>query len=329
VQFQFTDVDLQPRHRLVRFSKLSGRGNLRRRLRPRESSLVRPCQSATAPRTGPANDCAFRFNWLTASASAPWAIATKIFEIFAMHFRDLCFCEWQHAHGVCRNFSWPARKLHFFRPRKVRFASRGLLPDERCHCKRHPRLTTFIAIIAGRSWARGWLIAFTGESFNACFIFGALTSDRSITTVTISTSLPPILPRFPFNIFSELDCHSHRPAGSHFASCSLRQYLLLGFLGALLQFVIVFTVAKFCTLTRRTVATFTRPCYWDRHRHLTVRGLSSAGKMEYGSSFPSRRGQSLGVLCNFPHIELTFLPVVSCCRARLFPEGFSSSRSCP
>ena len=168
------------------------------------------------------------------------AIGTKIFEIFAMIFALYAF-----AHGSTRMafavIFLASTQAAFFGPAKYGLLPE-VLPDELLSWGNGIlELTTFVAIIAGA--VAGPLLAqrFHGRELYAGLIFGACTLVGLTTSFTISR-VPAADPsrKFRFNIFGDLikQVQIVRPDRTLHLAVVGNTYFW--FLGALLQFVIVF-----------------------------------------------------------------------------------------
>ena len=168
------------------------------------------------------------------------AIATKIFEIFAMLFALYAFANGSTRMAFAVIFL-ASTQAAFFGPAKYGLLPE-VLPDELLSWGNGIlELTTFIAIIAGA--VVGPLLAqrFHGHELNAGLIFGACTLIGLTTSFTISR-VPAADPsrKFRFNIFSDLikQVQVVRPDRTLHLAVVGNTYFW--FLGALLQFVIVF-----------------------------------------------------------------------------------------
>jgi acyl-[acyl-carrier-protein]-phospholipid O-acyltransferase/long-chain-fatty-acid--[acyl-carrier-protein] ligase len=237
------------------------------------------------------------------------AIGTKIFEIFAMLFAIYAFSSGSTRMAFAVIFL-ASTQAAFFGPAKYGLLPE-LLPDELLSWGNGIlELTTFIAIIAGA--VAGPLLAerFHGRELYAGLIFGACTLIGLTTSFTI-TRVPAADPtrRFRFNIFSDLikQVRIVRPDRTLHLAVVGNTYFW--FLGALLQFVIVFYGREVLHIDE------THGGYLQAALAIGIgigsyaAGLLSAGKIEYGLIPLGAIGMSLFAFAISIH-GLTFLEVV-------------------
>jgi acyl-[acyl-carrier-protein]-phospholipid O-acyltransferase/long-chain-fatty-acid--[acyl-carrier-protein] ligase len=249
------------------------------------------------------------------------AIATKIFEIFAMLFAIYAF-----AHGSTRMalvvIFLASTQAAFFGPAKYGLLPE-VLPDELLSWGNGVlELTTFVAIIGGA--VIGPLLAqrFHGREFYAGLIFGACTLVGLATSFTIS-HVPAADPsrKFRLNIFGDLikQVQVVRPDRTLHLAVVGNTYFW--FLGALLQFVIVFYGREVLHIDE------THGGYLQAALAIGIgigsyaAGLLSAGKIEYGLIPLGAIGMSLFAFAISIH-GLTFLQVVALLAALGFSGGF-------
>src|SRR5260370_12036966 len=210
------------------------------------------------------------------------SIATKIFEVCAMVFAMYAFTRGNPRMAYLVIFL-ASTQAAFFGPSKY-----GLLPELLADKLLSwgngiLELTTFLAIIAGA--VIGPLLAqsfhgreaIAGLFFGACSLFG-LTAGFGISRV------PPADPsrRFRFNIFGDLNKQIQLVRPDRFLHLAIAGNTYFWFLGALLQFVIVFYGREILHLDE------TRGGYLQAALAIGIgvgsyaAGLLSAGKIEYG-----------------------------------------------
>jgi len=249
------------------------------------------------------------------------AIATKIFEVCAMLFAMYAFTrgDTRMAYAVIFLASTQAA---FFGPSKY-----GLLPELLPESLLSwgngiLELTTFLAIIAGA--VIGPLLAQTfhgreaiaGLTFGACSLFG-LTTSFGISRV------PPADPsrKFRFNIFGDLKKQIQLVRPDRVLHLAIAGNTYFWFLGALLQFVIVFYGREVLHLDE------TRGGYLQAALAIGIgvgsytAGLLSAGKIEYGLIPLGAIGMSAFAFAISMH-GLTFFQVLLLLGALGFAGGF-------
>jgi acyl-[acyl-carrier-protein]-phospholipid O-acyltransferase/long-chain-fatty-acid--[acyl-carrier-protein] ligase len=249
------------------------------------------------------------------------AIGTKIFEIFAMVFAIYAFahCSNRMAFAVIFLASTQAA---FFGPAKY-----GLLPEVLPDALLSwgngiLELTTFIAIIAGA--VAGPLLAqrFHGREVFAGLLFGACTLVGLTTSFTISRVPAADLSRkFRFNIFSDLikQVRIVRPDRTLHLAVVGNTYFW--FLGALLQFVIVFYGREVLHIDETHGGYLQAALAIGIGLGSYAAGLLSAGKIEYGLIPLGAVGMSLFAFAISLH-GLTFLQVILLLAALGFSGGF-------
>jgi acyl-[acyl-carrier-protein]-phospholipid O-acyltransferase/long-chain-fatty-acid--[acyl-carrier-protein] ligase len=249
------------------------------------------------------------------------AIGTKIFEIFAMVFAIYAF-----AHGSNRMafavIFLASTQAAFFGPAKY-----GLLPEVLPDALLSwgngiLELTTFIAIIAGA--VAGPLLAqrFHGREVFAGLLFGACTLVGLTTSFTISRVPAADLSRkFRFNIFSDLikQVRIVRPDRTLHLAVVGNTYFW--FLGALLQFVIVFYGREVLHIDETHGGYLQAALAIGIGLGSYAAGLLSAGKIEYGLIPLGAVGMSLFAFAISLH-GLTFLQVILLLAALGFSGGF-------
>ena len=248
-------------------------------------------------------------------------IGTKIFEIFAMLFAIYAFANGSTRMAFAVIFL-ASTQAAFFGPSKYGLLPE-VLPDELLSWGNGIlELTTFIAIIAGA--VVGPLLAqrFHGRELYAGLIFGACTFIGLATSFTISR-VPAADPsrKFRFNIFGDLikQVRIVRPDRTLHLAVVGNTYFW--FLGALLQFVIVFYGREVLHIDE------THGGYLQAALAIGIgigsyaAGLLSAGKIEYGLIPLGAVGMSLFAFALSLH-GLTFLQVVVLLAALGFSGGF-------
>jgi len=249
------------------------------------------------------------------------AIATKIFEIFAMLFAIYAFANGSTRMAFVVIFL-ASTQAAFFGPAKYGLLPE-VLPDELLSWGNGIlELTTFIAIIAGA--VVGPLLAqrFHGRELYAGLLFGALTLIGLTTSFTIS-HVPAADPsrKFRFNIFSDLIKQIRIVKPDRTLHLAVVGNTYFWFLGALLQFVIVFYGREVLHIDE------THGGYLQAALAIGIgigsyaAGLLSAGKIEYGLIPLGAVGMSLFAFAISLH-GLTFLQVVVLLAALGFSGGF-------
>ncbi|HTQ61379.1 MAG TPA: acyl-[ACP]--phospholipid O-acyltransferase [Candidatus Solibacter sp.] len=249
------------------------------------------------------------------------AIGTKLFEILAMLFAIYAF-----AHGSTRMafavIFLASTQAAFFGPAKYGLLPE-VLPDELLSWGNGIlELTTFIAIIAGA--VAGPLLAqrFHGREVLAGFIFGACTLVGLTASFTISR-VPAADPsrKFRFNIFSDLKKQFqivHPDRTLHLAVVGNTYFW---FLGALLQFVIVFYGREVLHIDETHGGYLQAALAIGIGLGSYVAGLLSAGKIEYGLIPLGAIGMSFFAFAISLH-GLTFIQVLALLAALGFSGGF-------
>jgi len=248
-------------------------------------------------------------------------IGTKIFEIFAMIFAIYAF-----AHGSTRMafavIFLASTQAAFFGPAKYGLLPEVLPDDLLSWGNGILELTTFIAIIAGA--VAGPLLAqtFHGREVLAGLIFGACTLVGLTTSFAIS-HVPAADPsrKFRFNIFSDLikQVRIVRPDRTLHLAVVGNTYFW--FLGALLQFVIVFYGREVLHIDETHGGYLQAALAIGIGLGSYAAGLLSAGKIEYGLIPLGAVGMSLFAFAISLH-GLTFLQVILLLAALGFSGGF-------
>jgi acyl-[acyl-carrier-protein]-phospholipid O-acyltransferase/long-chain-fatty-acid--[acyl-carrier-protein] ligase len=249
------------------------------------------------------------------------AIATKIFEILAMLFALYAFANGSTGMAFAVIFL-ASTQAAFFGPAKYGLLPE-VLPDELLSWGNGIlELTTFIAIIAGA--VVGPLLAqrFHGREVLAGLIFAGCTLVGLATSFTISR-VPAADParKFRFNIFGDLikQVQIVRPDRTLHLAVVGNTYFW--FLGALLQFVIVFYGREVLHIDE------THGGYLQAALAIGIgvgsyaAGMLSAGKIEYGLIPLGAIGMSLFAFAISIH-GLTFFQVVVLLAALGFSGGF-------
>jgi acyl-[acyl-carrier-protein]-phospholipid O-acyltransferase/long-chain-fatty-acid--[acyl-carrier-protein] ligase len=249
------------------------------------------------------------------------AIATKIFEIFAMLFALYAFANGSTRLAFAVIFL-ASTQAAFFGPAKYGLLPE-LLPDELLSWGNGIlELTTFIAIIAGA--VAGPLLAqrFHGRELYAGLIFGACTLVGLTTSFTISR-VPAADPsrKFRLNIFGDLikQVQVVRPDRTLHLAVVGNTYFW--FLGALLQFVIVFYGREVLHIDETHGGYLQAALAIGIGLGSYAAGLLSAGKIEYGLIPLGAIGMSLFAFA-ISIQGLTFLQVVLLLAALGFSGGF-------
>jgi acyl-[acyl-carrier-protein]-phospholipid O-acyltransferase/long-chain-fatty-acid--[acyl-carrier-protein] ligase len=249
------------------------------------------------------------------------AIGTKIFEIFAMLFAIYAFAQGSTRMAFAVIFL-ASTQAAFFGPAKYGLLPE-VLPDELLSWGNGIlELTTFIAIIAGA--VAGPLLAqrFHGRELYAGLIFGACTLFGLITSFAISR-VPAADPsrKFRFNIFGDLikQVQIVRPDRTLHLAVVGNTYFW--FLGALLQFVIVFYGREVLHIDETHGGYLQAALAIGIGLGSYAAGLLSAGKIEYGLIPLGAVGMSLFAFAISLH-GLTFLQVILLLAALGFSGGF-------
>jgi acyl-[acyl-carrier-protein]-phospholipid O-acyltransferase/long-chain-fatty-acid--[acyl-carrier-protein] ligase len=249
------------------------------------------------------------------------AIGTKIFEVCAMLFAMYAFTQGNARMAFVVIFL-ASTQAAFFGPAKYGLLPE-LLPTELLSWGNGIlELTTFLAIIAGAVIGPLLAQSFHGREaiggliFGACSLFG-LTASFAISRV------PPADPskRFRFNIFGDLKRQFQLVRPDRILHLAIAGNTYFWFLGALLQFVIVFYGREILHLDE------THGGYLQAALAIGIgvgsyaAGLLSAGKIEYGLIPLGAIGMSVFALAiSFP--GLTFLQVLVLLAALGFAGGF-------
>jgi acyl-[acyl-carrier-protein]-phospholipid O-acyltransferase/long-chain-fatty-acid--[acyl-carrier-protein] ligase len=249
------------------------------------------------------------------------AIGTKIFEIFAMLFAIYAFAQGSTRMAFAVIFL-ASTQAAFFGPAKYGLLPE-VLPDELLSWGNGIlELTTFIAIIAGA--VAGPLLAqrFHGRELYAGLIFGACTLFGLVTSFVISR-VPAADPsrKFRFNIFGDLikQVQIVRPDRTLHLAVVGNTYFW--FLGALLQFVIVFYGREVLHIDETHGGYLQAALAIGIGLGSYAAGLLSAGKIEYGLIPLGAVGMSLFAFAISLH-GLTFLQVILLLAALGFSGGF-------
>src|SRR3989440_7413504 len=248
-------------------------------------------------------------------------IATKIFEIFAMLFAVYAFSKGntRMAFGVIFLASTQAA---FFGPAKYGLLPELLAPELLSWGNGILELMTFVAIISGA--VIGPLLAqrFHGREAAAGVIFGVCSLLGLATSFAIS-KVPAADPskKFRFNVFGDLKKQFQLVRPDRVLHLAIAGNTYFWFLGALLQFVIVFYGREVLHLDE------THGGYLQAALAIGIgigsyaAGLLSAGKIEYGLIPLGAMGMSLFALAISFH-GLTFLQVLLLLGALGFAGGF-------
>src|SRR5690349_10486616 len=167
-------------------------------------------------------------------------IGTKVFEIFAMLFAVYAFARGNSRMAYAVIFL-ASTQAAFFSPAKYGLLPE-ILPEERLSWGNGIlELTTFVAIIAGAVVGPLWAQVFHSREALAGWLFGACTLFGLTTSVAISR-VPPADParKFKLNIFGELRDQYKLVRPDRVLKLAVIGNTYFWFLGALLQFVIVF-----------------------------------------------------------------------------------------
>ena len=249
------------------------------------------------------------------------AMATKIFEVCAMLFAMYAFTQGNSRMAFAVIFL-ASTQAAFFGPAKYGLLPE-LLPDKLLSWGNGIlELTTFLAIIAGA--VIGPLLAQTfhgreaiaGLIFGACSFFG-LTASLGISRV------PPAdrSRRFRFNIFGDLRKQVQLVRPDRALHLAIVGNTYFWFLGALLQFVIVFYGREILHLDETHSGYLQAALAIGIGMGSYAAGLLSAGKIEYGLIPLGAMGMSLFALAISFH-GLTFLQVLLLLGALGFAGGF-------
>ena len=249
------------------------------------------------------------------------AIGTKLFEILAMIFAIYAF-----AHGSTRMafavIFLASTQAAFFGPAKYGLLPE-VLPDELLSWGNGIlELTTFVAIIAGA--VAGPLLAqqFHGREVLAGFLFGACTLIGLTTSFSISR-VPAADPsrKFRFNIFGDLKKQFQIVRPDRTLHLAVVGNTYFWFLGALLQFVIVFYGREVLHIDETHGGYLQAALAIGIGLGSYAAGLLSAGKIEYGLIPLGAIGMSLFAFAISLH-GLTFVQVLALLAALGFSGGF-------
>src|SRR6202795_25310 len=249
------------------------------------------------------------------------AIATKIFEIFAMLFALYAFANGSTGLAFAVIFL-ASTQAAFFGPSKYGLLPE-LLPDELLSWGNGIlELTTFIAVIAGAVVGPLLAQSLRGRAPVAGIIFGFCSLLGLATSWTI-TRVPPADPlkKFRFNILADLRRQFQLVRPDRALHLAVVGNTYFWFLGSLLQFVIVFYGREVLHLNE------TRGGYLQAALAIGIgvgsyaAGLLSSGKIEYGLIPLGAVGMSVFALAISFH-GLTFLQVLLLLGALGFAGGF-------
>src|SRR6266404_5106084 len=248
-------------------------------------------------------------------------IATKIFEVCAMLFAMYAFTRGNTRMAYAVIFL-ASTQAAFFGPSKYGLLPE-LLPDKLLSWGNGIlELTTFLAIIAGAVIGPSLAQHFHGREAIAGLIFGACSLFGLLTSFGISR-VPPADPakKFSVNIFSDLKKQIQLVRPDRVLHLAIAGNTYFWFLGALLQFVIVFYGREVLHLDE------TRGGYLQAALAIGIgvgsyaAGLLSSGKIEYGLIPLGAIGMSVFALAISFH-GLTFLQVLILLGALGFAGGF-------
>ena len=248
-------------------------------------------------------------------------IGTKIFEIFAMLFAVYAFAR-GNARMAYAVIFLASTQAAFFSPAKYGLLPE-ILPEEQLSWGNGIlELTTFIAIIAGAVVGPLWAEVFHSREALAGWLFAACTLFGLTTSFAISR-VPPADPtrKFSVNIFGELRDQYKLVWPDRVLKLAVIGNTYFWFLGALLQFVIVFYGREILHLDE------TRGGYLQAALAIGIgvgsyaAGLLSAGKIEYGLIPLGAVGMSLFALVISAR-GLTFTQVILLLGVLGFTGGF-------
>jgi acyl-[acyl-carrier-protein]-phospholipid O-acyltransferase / long-chain-fatty-acid--[acyl-carrier-protein] ligase len=248
-------------------------------------------------------------------------IATKIFEVCAMLFAMYAFARGNSRMAFAVIFL-ASTQAAFFGPAKYGLLPE-LLPDRLLSWGNGIlELTTFLAIIAGAVVGPLLAQSFHGREAIAGLIFGACSLFGLTTSFAISR-VPAADPsrKFRFNIFGDLKKQVHIVRPDRVLHLAIVGNTYFWFLGALLQFVIVFYGREILHLDE------TRGGYLQAALAIGIgvgsyaAGLLSAGKIEYGLIPLGAIGMSVFAFAISIH-GLSFLQVLIFLGALGFAGGF-------
>jgi acyl-[acyl-carrier-protein]-phospholipid O-acyltransferase / long-chain-fatty-acid--[acyl-carrier-protein] ligase len=248
-------------------------------------------------------------------------IWTKIFEICVMIFATVAFTR----EGVNLAFAavfLASTQAAIFGPSKYGLLPE-LLPEERLSWGNGVlELTTFVAIIAGSVGGPFLFQTFQGREVYPGLIFIACSVAGLVTSVTI-TRVPrgDTAKKFPFNIFSDLWRNLRLTRSDRTLHLAIAGNTYFWFLGALLQFVIVFYGREILRLDE------THGSYLQAALAIGIglgsfaAGNLSGGKIEYGLIPLGAVGMTIFGFAISAH-GLTFMNVLLLLAALGFAGGF-------
>ncbi len=248
-------------------------------------------------------------------------IATKIFEVCAMLFAMYAFTRGNTRMAYVVIFL-ASTQAAFFGPSKYGLLPE-LLPDKLLSWGNGIlELTTFLAIIAGAVIGPSLAQHFHGREAIAGLIFGACSLFGLAASFGISR-VPPADPskKFSFNIFGDLNKQIQLVRPDRVLHLAIAGNTYFWFLGALLQFVIVFYGREVLHLDE------TRGGYLQAALAIGIgvgsyaAGLLSSGKIEYGLIPLGAIGMSAFAFAISIH-GLSFLQVLLLLGALGFAGGF-------
>jgi len=248
-------------------------------------------------------------------------IATKIFEVCAMLFAMYAFTRGNTRMAYAVIFL-ASTQAAFFGPSKYGLLPE-LLPDKLLSWGNGIlELTTFLAIIAGAVIGPSLAQHFHGREAIAGLIFGACSLFGLLTSFGISR-VPPADPakKFSVNIFSDLKKQIQLVRPDRVLHLAIAGNTYFWFLGALLQFVIVFYGREVLHLDE------TRGGYLQAALAIGIgvgsyaAGLLSSGKIEYGLIPLGAIGMSAFAFAISIH-GLSFVQVIVLLGALGFAGGF-------
>ena len=249
------------------------------------------------------------------------AMATKIFEVCAMLFAMYAFTRGNTRMAFAVIFL-ASTQAAFFGPSKYGLLPE-LLPDRLLSWGNGIlELTTFLAIIAGAVIGPSLAQHFHGREAVAGLIFGACSVFGLLASFGISR-VPPADPfkKFNVNIFSDLKKQIRLVRPDRVLHLAIAGNTYFWFLGALLQFVIVFYGREVLHLDE------TRGGYLQAALAIGIgvgsyaAGLLSSGKIEYGLIPLGAIGMSAFAFAISIH-GLSFLQVILLLGALGFAGGF-------
>ena len=249
------------------------------------------------------------------------AIGTKVFEIFAMIFAMYAF--WNgNSYMAFAVIFLASTQAAFFGPAKYGLLPE-LLPAELLSWGNGIlELTTFLAIIAGAVVGPILAQSFHGRAAIAGLIFGACTLFGLATSFFISR-VPPADPskKFRINVFGDLRKQVQLVRPDRVLHLAIAGNTYFWFLGALLQFVIVFYGREVLHLDEKHGGYLQAALAIGIGVGSYAAGLLSAGKIEYGLIPLGAIGMSAFAFAIATH-GLSFLQVLLLLGALGFMGGF-------